>query len=156
MAGTGTFIHTNVDTLVGTCDCVVDMDSVICPDLNQAGFPEAFYVSQWISSIGSEMYHAEAERFTRSAKDRDRVIAERGLEQWELYSYPLKIDEHDFWFLDLFFIQKCDWRSLQQVFCQVDDIIRGDTINHPKVLARKRLGPENLVLVKWLGWPEKY
>lgn len=66
MAHTGTFIHTNGNTLVGTCDCVVDMDSDISPDLDQTGFLEAFYVSQLINSIGSEMYHVEAERLQRT------------------------------------------------------------------------------------------
>lgn len=107
--------------------------SVICPDLDQPSFPEALYVLQWVNPTGTEMYHVEADRFNLSVGDfifltvcevRERVIAGRGHEEWDLHPYPLTLDELESWFKDLFFIQWCDWQSLQHMFSEVDDTIR--------------------------------
>lgn len=122
--------------------------SGVCSDLDRCGFPEMVYVSQWLSSVGPEMYRVEADRFNRQAddfiflsfcEDRDRAIVSRGREEWRTQPYPLTLEEYDSWFKTFFFIQWCDWRTLQRVFSEVDEAIKRDRIGRSYEHIRKRL-----------------
>ncbi|KAL7387615.1 hypothetical protein ABVT39_026217 [Epinephelus coioides] len=122
--------------------------SEVCPDLDQPGFPESIYVSQWVSKTGPEMYRVERDRFNKRredfiflsvCKDRESVIASRGRDAWGQQPYPLTLQERDEWFKTVFFIQWCDWRSLQKLFDEADKGIRRDRILSSYQSVRKRL-----------------
>ena len=122
--------------------------SEACSELDQPGFPESIYVSQWASKTGVEMFRVEADRFNRRGedfiflsvcKDRESVIATRGRYAWGQQPYPLTLQERDEWFKLVFFIQWCDWRSLQKLFCEADKGIRRDRILSSYQSVRKRL-----------------
>lgn len=136
--------------------------SVVCPDLDQPGFPEMLYVLQWVSPTGPELYRVEADRFNRPGdnfiflsvcEDREGVIEDRGLENWRLNPYPLTLEERLSWFKDLFFIQWSDWRALQRVFNEVDKTIKRDKVNSSYENIRKRLVYDQLAHGPKIGLP---
>ncbi|KAL7377119.1 hypothetical protein ABVT39_022010 [Epinephelus coioides] len=102
----------------------------------------------WVSKTGPEMYRIETDRFNKRredfiflsvCKDRESVIASRGRDAWGQQPYPLTLQEHDEWFKTVFFIQWCDWRSLQKLFDEADKGIRRDRILSSYQSVRKRL-----------------
>ena len=120
----------------------------VCSDLDNPGFPESIYVSQWVSKTGGEMFRVETDRFNRRREDfiflsvcndRESVIATRGRYAWGEKPYPLTLQERDDWFKPVFFIQWCDWRSLQKLFHEADKGIRRDRILSSYQSVRKRL-----------------
>lgn len=136
--------------------------TVVCADLDNVGFPELLYVSQWNSASGPELYRVEADRFNRNpddfiflsvCDDRDSLIASRGLENWRLNPYPLNLEERTRWFKDLFFIQWCDWRGLSRLFSQIDDAIKKDRLNTAYESIRKRLVFDDLASCPKTGLP---
>ncbi len=68
----------------------------------------------------------------------------RGCEEWKSHPYPLTLQEFDSWFKNVFFLQWCDWRSLQKVFKEVDKVIKRDRIMTSFENIRKRLVFENI------------
>ncbi|XP_030604534.1 uncharacterized protein LOC115793630 isoform X1 [Archocentrus centrarchus] len=122
--------------------------TVVGPDLDQTGFPDMLYASQWYSPTGPELYRVEADRYNRPTEefiflsvceDRERVIASRGVESWRLNPYPTTKAERMSWFKDLFFIQWADWRAVQRMFKEVDAFIKRDKLNKGYENVRKRL-----------------
>ena len=120
----------------------------VCSDLDNPGFPESIYVSQWVSKTGGEMFRVETDRFNRRREDfiflsvcndRESVIATRGRYAWGEKPYPLTLQERDDWFKPVFFIQWCDWRSLQKLFHEADKGTRRDRILSSYQSVRKRL-----------------
>ncbi len=77
-------------------------------------------------------------------EDRGRVIAVRGHEEWKSHPHRLTFQEFDSWFKNVFFIQWCDWRSLQKVFKEVDKAIKRDRIITSFENIRKRLVFDNI------------
>lgn len=111
--------------------------SVVCPDLDNPGFPEIVNVSQWDSNKGHKIYRVHADRFIRPpedfiflsvCEDREKVMAARGREEWKLKPYPISNQEYDMWFKNVFFIQWCDWMILEKMFEAVDYAIKRDRI----------------------------
>ena len=122
--------------------------SVVCSDLDQPNYPETVYVLQMVSAAGLELYQIVADRFfiildnfvfISVCEDRERLIATRGREEWKNQPYPLNLEEHDSWFKSIFFIQWCEWRSLQKVFREIDEAIKQDRIISSYENIRKRL-----------------
>ncbi|CAI5672763.1 unnamed protein product [Oreochromis niloticus] len=136
--------------------------TVVCADLDNVGFPEMLYVSQWNSPTGPELYRVEADRFNRSpddfiflsvCDDRESFIAARGVENWRLNPYPLSIEERTTWFKDMFFIQWCDWRAMLHMFSKVDDAIKRDRLNTAYEGIRKRLVFDDFATCPKTGLP---
>ncbi len=72
-------------------------------------------------------------------EDREKLIANTGREDWNARPYPLSLEEEDAWFDAVFFIQWCDWRALQSVFCELDHTIRREKIHSSFSKIRQRL-----------------
>lgn len=120
----------------------------VCADLNQPGFPESMYVAQWVCASSPVIYRVEADRFLRpqdefiffrKCEDLEGIMSARGRSEWHQHPYPITVEESDNWFKNVFFIQWCDWRSMQKLFSDIDKAIQKDRVYTSYEAVRKRL-----------------
>lgn len=122
--------------------------AVACKDLDNPGFPEMIYVTQWDSYKEGKIFRVEADRFNRSPEEfiflrvcdeKEKFVATRGRAEWSLKPFPVSTQEYEEWFKNAFFIQWCDWEILKKHFDTIDYVIRRDSIRTSYEKIKKRL-----------------